>query len=238
MWRKQGTCKLPVLTGRTGRGGSVTDRDRAAHPQAQHLAGAAAIDRDLGEPVRVDVPEGFARPHRRESGGWRDRPVARDKPRAGWDLCPPQPGQRIAVMVDIDDLGEIVGPAALGGSVGRRPGHRRDGFPQRQPRRDRGEQVAAVETRRQGWRAPGDLRQASGVGAPRHNIEETVIRPDIKPPIGLDDDRAARAANPRIDDTEKDRAGRKPRGISGEQVGGGLGLPGRRVGRTAITCPV
>src|ERR1700733_9675975 len=106
--RKPYGCKFPVLTAMTRRGGSVADRDRAAHPQPQHLAGAAAIDRDLGEPVRVDVPEGFARQHRRESGGRRDRPAAHGKPRPGWDQRPPQPGQRVAVMVDIDDLGEVV----------------------------------------------------------------------------------------------------------------------------------
>jgi len=54
---------------------------------------------------------------------------------------------------------------------------------------------------------------------------------DIKAAVGLGDDGAAFPADPGIDDAEEYRAGGKPFGVGGEQIGRGFGLAARRVGK-------
>src|SRR5204863_7359070 len=89
----------------------------------------------------------------------------------------------------------------------------------RQTRRHWREQIAAVKTRRQSWGLPGNLPNPVARGAAQHDLEEAVIGPDIAPPVGLDDQRAAVAADPGTDNSRQYRPGGEPPRIRGEQIG-------------------
>jgi len=71
----------------------------------------------------------------------------------------------------------------------------------------------------------------NAIGAAHDQFEQPVIRTDIPAVRGLDDDRPARAANPRVDNCEHDRPRRKPHAIGGQQVSGRLGLARGQIGK-------
>ena len=68
-------------------------------------------------------------------------------------------------------------------------------------------------------------------GATNHDLEQSVLRTHEPAAIRMDDAGGAIAADARIDDAQKNRSWRELARIRGQQLGGGLRIVCRRVGK-------
>src|SRR5271165_1905666 len=66
-------------------------------------------------------------------------------------------------------------------------------------------------------------------GAAQDRFKQSILRTDIKPPIGLDDNRAAGASDPGIDNRKQYDWRREPHRVSRQQIGGRFGVSGGQI---------
>ncbi len=104
-------------------------------------------------------------------------------------------------MIEIDDFGQIVRPIRRALPLGAAFDQRRR-LAAGQHGCDGGEQIPAVEARRQRRRLPRDLGNGHDGGPAPHLLEQTVPRPDEMEPIRRDGHGRARPADSGIDDGE------------------------------------
>ncbi len=147
-----------------------------------------------------------------------------------------QTGYDIAEMVDINRFTEIVRPFRAARRVdGNRfePATGIGKITQRQLRRDRRKQVAAMKRRRQLIRTPDDfptldrrLGRRRLHGATDYDFEQPIVRPNEPSTTGTDDERLARTAN----NGKKDAGLTDDLAIGTKKVGRGSRIVRRRVG--------
>ena len=155
-----------------------------------------------------------------------DAPTSRHQHRVIGKPRRAEPRHGVSEMVDVDDLGQVVGPFGTP-----HPGfrqclcrHFRAGGELRGHRR---EQVAAVKARRKPGRGPGDAPRAARRTPPQHDLEQPVIGADIAPPVRLHHERPAVPADAGIDHAQEDGRAREHPGQRRQQVSGGPGPESR-----------
>src|SRR5215831_3231382 len=208
---------------------SSDDINRGADRKTERAVRASLIDGDFRKPVRILIPEGRARRPISERPRALENPTRRGKPRVRRQHRRPQARHGIAEVIEVDDLAEVVRPIrpAIGPILARPAGWR---FAAREPRGNRREEVAPVKARREALRLPIDVPAHRLCGTTLDELEDAVARADVPAVIGVENDGGPRAADTGIDDAEEYGAWRKPRRIGRQQIGGRLGVAGRRVG--------
>src|SRR5262249_24778383 len=121
--------------------------------QLQGICCTSRVDRDLGEAVRILVPEGLAGRDLGKDAGVLQQASGYRESGLPWQQVATQPRHSVAIPVDIDNFGQIVGPIAMAAGLrGARLMVRV--FAAGEPPRNRGKKVAPVKARRQRLRAP------------------------------------------------------------------------------------
>ena len=87
-----------------------------------------------------------------------------------------------------------------------------------------------MKARGQALRLKIDVPAACLCCAPRDQLEQAVARAHVPVTVRLDNEGRTRPTDAGVDDAEKRRARRKPLRIGRQQIGGRLGIAGRRVG--------
>ena len=179
--------------------------------------GAAVVDGDLDEPARVLVPEGGARrgasPNTRACGS--SRPAATSVPSRGSAFAR-SPVQAVAVVIDVDDLGEVVAAEPHAEVADGRHVRVREVVGARARPRSARRRRGRGTTRETPGGCPVMRQTELRGGARRDDREEPVVRPDVPVPVGAHDDRRRDRCR-RRDRRRRRRRGRRPTPSEGRE---------------------
>src|SRR5262245_3202023 len=114
----------------------------------------------------------------------------------------PQPGHRIAVVIDVNDLGQIVRPIRPAMCV-ILPRSARWRLAPRQHSDNRREEIAPVKTGRDAFRSPLDIPAARACSTALNQLEQAIAGADIPAAVSFENNGWPRPADAGIYNAEK-----------------------------------
>ena len=182
---------------------SCDELDRTADGKTEIAVRPPLIDGNFGKPVGVLIPESCAWRQITEGPRAVQNPTHRGEPCAGRQRSRPQPGHRVAVVIDVNDLAQVIRPvcpticAIVTWPAGGRITARQHGC-------HRGEEVAPVKAGREMLRLPVDVPAARLLSSAQDQLKQAVAGANIPAAVRLEKYGWPRPADAGIDNAEKD----------------------------------